>query len=120
MEKGEQLSASCQLKASATGDVLQQISDRLLQVAAGSSQIAQAVQEQSQVTLDLNHNVLSIKTLADDSSLGSQHAVQGVIALVRQLGELDRLVRQFQKPAPTTQNRYEIPAVRAMPVRQAR
>ncbi|WP_310596949.1 methyl-accepting chemotaxis protein [Aeromonas aquatica] len=103
MEKGEQLSASCRLKASATGDVLQQISDRLLQVAAGSSQIAQAVQEQSQVTMDINRNVLNIKSLADDSSLGSQHAVQGVIALVRQLNELERLVRQFQqRPAPHT------------------
>jgi len=101
MEKGEQLSASCRLKASATGDVLQQISDRLLQVAAGSSQIAQAVQEQSQVTMDINRNVLSIKSLADDPSLGSQHAMQGVIALVRQLNELERLVRQFQqRPAP--------------------
>ena len=97
MEKGGQLSASCQQKASATGTILKQINSMLQQVASGSGQIAQAVQEQSQVTLDLNHNVLSIKTLADDSSLGSQHAVQGVIALVRQLGELDRLVRQFQQ-----------------------
>jgi aerotaxis receptor len=101
MEKGERLSASCQLKASATGDVLQKINDMLLQVAAGSSQIAQAVQEQSQVTMDINRNVLSIKSLADDSSQGSQLAVQGVIALVRQLNELERLVRQFQqRPSP--------------------
>ncbi|MNE95055.1 hypothetical protein D3C80_1930970 [compost metagenome] len=70
-------------------------------MAAGSSQIAQAVQEQSQVTMDINRNVLNIKSLADDSSQGSQHAVQGVIALVRQLNELERLVRQFQqRPAP--------------------
>ncbi|MFQ2173811.1 PAS domain-containing methyl-accepting chemotaxis protein [Aeromonas rivipollensis] len=103
MEKGERLSASCRLKAAATGDVLQQISDRLLQVAAGSNQIAQAVQEQSQVTADIDRSVLSIKTLADDSSLGSRHAVQGIVQLVRQLGELDRLVRQFQQhPAAHT------------------
>ncbi|MNB92690.1 Aerotaxis receptor [compost metagenome] len=97
MEKGEQRSAICRLKAAATGDVLQQISDRLLQVASGSSQIAQAVQEQSQVTADIDRSVLSIKTLADDSSQGSRHAVQGIIHLVRQLGELERLVRQFQQ-----------------------
>ena len=97
MEKGEQRSAICRLKAAATGDVLQQISDRLLQVASGSSQIAQAVQEQSQVTADIDRSVLSIKTLADDSSQGSRHAVQGIIQLVRQLGELERLVRQFQQ-----------------------
>ena len=36
--------------------MLQQISDRLLQVASGSSQIAQAVQEQSQVTADIDHS----------------------------------------------------------------
>ncbi|MFM5095982.1 PAS domain-containing methyl-accepting chemotaxis protein [Aeromonas rivipollensis] len=103
MEKGEQRSASCRLKAAATGDVLQQISDRLLQVAAGSNQIALAVQEQSQVTADIDRSVLSIKSLADDSTQGSQHAVQGVIALVRQLGELERLVRQFQQhPAVQT------------------
>ncbi|MEG0007846.1 MAG: PAS domain-containing methyl-accepting chemotaxis protein [Aeromonas sp.] len=101
MAQGERLSASCRLKASATGDVLQQISDRLLQVTAGSNQIAQAVQEQSQVTADIDRSVLSIKHLADDSSQGSQHAVQGVMALVRQLGELERLVRQFQqRPSP--------------------
>ncbi|MFQ2103920.1 PAS domain-containing methyl-accepting chemotaxis protein [Aeromonas rivipollensis] len=97
MAQGERLSASCRLKAAATGDVLQQISDRLLQVASGSSQIAQAVQEQSQVTADIDRSVLSIKTLADDSSQGSRHAVQGIIHLVRQLGELERLVRQFQQ-----------------------
>ena len=103
MAQGERLSASCRLKAAATGDVLQQISDRLLQVASGSSQIAQAVQEQSQVTADIDRSVLSIKTLADDSSLGSRHAVQGIVQLVRQLGELDRLVRQFQQhPAAHT------------------
>ena len=101
MEKGGQLSASCQQKASATGTILQQINSMLQQVSSGSSQIAQAVQEQSQVTADINRNVLSIKTLADDSSQGSQHAVHGIIQLVRQLSELDRLVRQFQQqPAP--------------------
>ena len=66
-------------------------------MAAGSNQIAQAVQEQSQVTADIDRSVLSIKTLADDSSLGSRHAVQGIVQLVRQLGELERLVRQFQQ-----------------------
>ncbi|MFM5881492.1 PAS domain-containing methyl-accepting chemotaxis protein [Aeromonas sanarellii] len=101
MAQGERLSASCRLKAAATGDVLQQISDRLLQVAAGSNQIAQAVQEQSQVTADIDRSVLSIKTLADDSSLGSRHAVQGIIALVKQLGDLERLVRQFQQHPAT-------------------
>ena len=47
MEKGGALSASCQQKASATGTILQQINSMLQQVASGSSQIAQAVQEQS-------------------------------------------------------------------------
>ncbi|MNI63590.1 hypothetical protein D3C73_1189730 [compost metagenome] len=64
--------------------------------------------------------MLSIKTLADDSSLGSRHAVQGIVQLVRQLGELDRLVRQFQKTAPASQSRYEVAATRVVPVRQAR
>ncbi|MFM4814571.1 methyl-accepting chemotaxis protein [Aeromonas dhakensis] len=101
MEKGGDLSASCQQKASATGTILQQINSMLQQVASGSSQIAQAVQEQSQVTADIDRNVLSIKTLADDSSQGSQHAVHGINQLVRQLSDLDRLVRQFQQqPVP--------------------
>ena len=45
-----------------------------------SNQIAQAVQEQSLVTRDIHHSVLDIKRLADDSSQGSRHAVQGIIA----------------------------------------
>ena len=101
MEQGEQLSASCRLKAAATGDILQQISERLLQVTAGSNQIAQAMQEQSLVTQDIHHSVLDIKRLADDSSQGSRHAVQGIIALVKQLGDLERLVRQFQQHPAT-------------------
>ncbi len=101
MAQGEQLSASCRLKAAATGDILQQISERLLQVTAGSNQIAQAVQEQSLVTQDIHHSVLDIKRLADDSSQGSRHAVQGIIALVKQLGDLERLVRQFQQHPAT-------------------
>ena len=110
MEKGGDLSASCQQKASATGTILQQINSMLQQVASGSSQIAQAVQEQSQVTADINRNVLSIKTLADDSSVGSQHAVHGINQLVRQLSELDRLVRQFQQQPASPQLTNPSPA----------
>ncbi|MGL5391184.1 MAG: hypothetical protein ACRDA8_07410, partial [Shewanella sp.] len=117
---GCQLADSCQQKASATGAVLQQINNMLQQVASGSGQIAQAVQEQSHVTAEINRNVLSIKTLADDSSVGSQHAVHGITQLVTQLSDLDRLVRQFQKTAPASQSRYEAAATRAVPLRQAR
>ncbi|MFQ1941404.1 PAS domain-containing methyl-accepting chemotaxis protein [Aeromonas veronii] len=120
MEKGCQLSESCQQKASATGTILQQINNMLQQVASGSGQIAQAVQEQFHVTAEINRNVLSIKTLADDSSVGSQHAVHGITQLVNQLSDLDRLVRQFQKGAPASQSRYEVTTTRAVPVRQAR
>ena len=120
MEKGCQLSENCQQKASATGTILQQINNMLQQVASGSGQIAQAVQEQFHVTAEINRNVLSIKTLADDSSVGSQHAVHGITQLVNQLSDLDRLVRQFQKGAPATQSRYEVAITRAVPVRQAR
>ncbi len=66
------------------------------------------MQEQSHVTADIDRNVLSIKTLADDSSVGSQHAVHGITQLVNQLSDLDRLVRQFQKTAPASQSRYEV------------
>ena len=120
MEKGCQLSESCQQKASATGTIPQQINNMLQQVASGSGQIAQAVQEQFHVTAEINRNVLSIKTLADDSSVGSQHAVHGITQLVNQLSDLDRLVRQFQKTAPASQSRYEVATTRAVPVRQAR
>ncbi|MFQ2561791.1 methyl-accepting chemotaxis protein [Aeromonas caviae] len=117
MEKGCQLAESCQQKASVTGTILQQINNMLQQVASGSGQIAQAVLEQSHVTDEINRNVLSIKTLADDSSVGSQHAVHGITQLVTQLSDLNRLVRQFQKGAPATQSRYEMPAARVVPVR---
>ncbi|WP_042051357.1 PAS domain-containing methyl-accepting chemotaxis protein [Aeromonas dhakensis] len=117
MEKGGDLSASCQQKASATGTILQQINSMLQQVASGSSQIAQAVQEQSQVTADIDRNVLSIKTLADDSSVGSQHAVHGINQLVRQLSDLDRLVRQFQQQPASPQLVNPSPAGQVVLVR---
>lgn len=117
MEKGCRLADSCQQKATTTGQILHKINSMLHQVAAGSSQITQAVQEQSHVTTELNSNILSIKSLADDSSVGSQHAVHGITQLVNQLSDLNRLVRQFQKGAPPPQSSHELPVAKVVPVR---
>ncbi|WP_421232151.1 hypothetical protein [Aeromonas sp. 600276] len=45
-------------------------------ITAGSGQIAQAVQKQFHVTKESNSNVLSIKTLADDSSVATKCRLQ--------------------------------------------
>ncbi|HEH9402068.1 TPA: PAS domain-containing protein [Aeromonas sobria] len=103
MEKGCQLADSCQQKASVTVTIRQQINNMLQQVASGSGQIALAVLEQSHVTDEINRNVLSIKTLADDSSVGSLHTVHGITQLVTQLSDLNRLVRQFQNKGSASQ-----------------
>ncbi|WP_043598048.1 methyl-accepting chemotaxis protein, partial [Aeromonas diversa] len=95
MQAGSALSSGCQIKAKASGELLEQINAMLLQMAASSTQIAQAVDEQSQVTTDMNDRIHTIKVLADDSRERSGEAAHGIDQRVVQLGELERLVRQF-------------------------
>ncbi|KUE81424.1 methyl-accepting chemotaxis protein [Aeromonas schubertii] len=95
MQAGSALSSGCQSKARASGELLEQINAMLLQVAASSTQIAQAVDEQSQVTTDMNDRIHTIKDLADNSRERSTDAAHGIDQLVGQLGDLERLVRQF-------------------------
>ena len=101
MESGQRLSAVCQEKAQSTGLVLEKIDAMLQQIAAAGCQIAQAVNQQANVTDELTHNVFNIKSLAEESTDSSHKTTLGIHDLASRLQDLDRLIFQFQRKNQT-------------------
>lgn len=96
MEKGRALSDQCKERADQTGVVLNTISDKLSMVTDSSVQIASAVEQQASVTQEINHNVVNIKTLAEDTSVASQTSIERTSRLVERIEGLERLMKQFE------------------------
>ena len=96
MEQGIGLSSSCKERANQTGDVLNTISAKLNLVTDSSIQIACAVEQQAQVTQEINRNITNIKTLADGTSEISHTSLSRIKQLVDRLEGLERLMRQFK------------------------
>lgn len=96
MEQGIGLSSSCKERANQTGDVLNTISTKLNLVTDSSIQIASAVEQQAQVTQEINRNITNIKTLADGTSEISHTSLTRIKQLVDRLEGLERLMRQFK------------------------
>ncbi|MGY5749231.1 methyl-accepting chemotaxis protein [Vibrio antiquarius] len=96
MEKGGELSVRCKERANETGEMLQDISDKLNMVSDSSIQIATAVDQQAKVTQDINRNISNIKALADETSVTSQTSIERTRVLVDRIEGLQRLMKQFQ------------------------
>lgn len=99
---GSQRSAECHEKAVASQDMLVQLNSLLQQVGINSTQIAQAVEEQFQVTNDMNGRIHAVKGLADQACDGSADVSQGFKRLIDTLMAVERLVRQFQHKTDVT------------------
>jgi len=95
MEKGGQLSEQCKQQANQTGNVLEQIFDKLEKVTDSSHQIAVAVDEQSEVTQEVNMNVVKIRELALATATTSSHSIERTSKLVSDIEQLQRLMKQF-------------------------
>lgn len=96
MAQGIDISDGCKERAAQTGDVLNTISEKLNLVTDSSIQIAAAVEQQANVTQEINRNVTNTKTLADDTSEISRTSVIRIQNLVDRLEGLDRLMKQFK------------------------
>lgn len=97
MEKGGQLSEQCKQQAGQTGKVLEQIFEKLEKVTDSSHQIAVAVNEQSDVTQEVNMNVVKIRELAVATAATSSHSIERTSKLVSDIEQLQRLMKQFTK-----------------------
>lgn len=96
MAQGIDISDGCKERAAQTGNVLNTISEKLNLVTDSSIQIAAAVEQQANVTQEINRNVTNTKTLADDTSEISRTSVIRIQNLVDRLEGLDRLMKQFK------------------------
>lgn len=85
MTRGGELSSECTDRANQTGNVLNNISSMLNQVTDNSHQIAVSVDQQASVTMEVNRNVINIKTLADETLSVSKSSVSRTSHLVEDL-----------------------------------
>jgi len=96
-QQGRHLSDACRDNAMRTGDALKQVNIMLSEVTGASQQIAAAVDQQASVTEEINVNIISIQQLSLANIERSDDSVSRGSELVSQLGDLQRLMQQFQK-----------------------
>ncbi|MGF1725725.1 methyl-accepting chemotaxis protein [Photobacterium nomapromontoriensis] len=97
MDLGTKLSDTCRDNAIGTGDVLDRVNTMLGDVTSTSHQIAAAVDQQASVTEEINNNVVAIQQLSISNHELSDASVGRTGELVGKLGDLQRLIAQFQK-----------------------
>ncbi|QYK03548.1 methyl-accepting chemotaxis protein [Shewanella zhangzhouensis] len=97
MDKGSRLSDVCKERALGTSEVLQRVNIMLSDVTGASNQIAIAVNQQANVTEEINSNVVSIQNLSVSNLDLSEASVKKTSELVEKLQDLQRLMLQFQK-----------------------
>lgn len=97
MSRGGELSVECNQRAQETGIVLNNITEMLANVTNNSHQIATAVNEQANVTQEVNRNITNIQTLANTTSETSSTSVTRTSDLVVRLESMQRLIGQFMR-----------------------
>lgn len=92
-----------QQRATSGADCVEKASQSLHVIAAEvatindmNTQIATAAEEQSAVAEEINRNITSISSIADNTSAGATQTAQSSVELVRLATELRRLVSQFK------------------------
>ena len=91
-----------------TGRRFASIAERLGLVSELGNQIAQSMEEQSEVTESIHHNVLTIRELASDSTDSSKKAALHILGLSGRLSAMNKLVMQFQHAARSSRTRSEL------------
>ncbi|MGM0680407.1 MAG: methyl-accepting chemotaxis protein, partial [Pseudomonadota bacterium] len=77
------------------GEALSEIDDSVRSINDMNSQIARAVEEQSGVIEEINHNMVNINDLANDNSTGMQQMEDSSHALLETAKNMESLVDQF-------------------------
>lgn len=105
MLSGYSLSDTSRQLTADTGEVLQQIHQMLDSIAQLGAHIAHSMEEQSEVTESIHHNVLTIRELASDSTDSSKKAALHILGLSGRLSAMNKLVMQFQRSASSSRSR---------------
>ncbi len=104
MLSGYSLSDTSRQLTADTGEVLQQIHQMLDSIAQLGTHIAHSMEEQSEVTESIHHNVLTIRELASDSTDASKKAALHILGLSGRLSAMNKLVMQFQHSARSSRS----------------
>ncbi|MDZ7804469.1 PAS domain-containing methyl-accepting chemotaxis protein [Thiohalophilus sp.] len=77
------------------GEALSEIDDSVRSINDMNSQIAKAVEEQSSVIEEINHNMVNINDLANDNSTSMQQMQESCQVLLQTAKNMESLVEQF-------------------------
>src|SRR5690606_14287494 len=80
-----------------SGQKLKGISEAVNQIAVMSTQMAAAVEEQAQVSENINQQIVNISSLADNSSDSAVQLAETIIYLNKISDELHELVIRFKR-----------------------
>lgn len=78
------------------GDALTAIADEVARINDMNTQIASAAEEQSSVAEEINHNVVTISQVGDESAQGAEQTARASEDLANLAAELQQMVAQFK------------------------
>ena len=96
MDQSQQQAHSAVEQAAQAGDSLSNITKAIEQISNMSAQIASAAKEQNLVAEEVNRNIVSISTMAEQTSVGTSNTSDASEDLARLASELQGLVAQFK------------------------
>ena len=96
MEQSREKTGAVVGVAKQAGEALTSITRAVSQIADMNSHIATAAEEQSAVSEDINQNVVSINTLANQAAATAEQAAASSQDLERLAGQLQQTISQFR------------------------
>jgi methyl-accepting chemotaxis protein len=96
MSQGRELAEKSVMEASSMGTALDRITESIGAISLMNTQIATAAEQQRCVAGEINHNVLTINEIADQSASNSNEIARSGDQLSTLAGDLRQLISQFK------------------------
>jgi len=96
MQKSCEQAEQTVLQAEAANDALSAISDAVDQITAMNDQIASASEEQTAVAHEIEHSIMAINTMSDESTQTSDQTTENSTQLTQLAKQLNALVARFR------------------------
>jgi methyl-accepting chemotaxis protein len=96
MTAGKEISQVGVEQAASAGEALQTINAAVERITNMNTQIASAAEEQSTVTDEINHSIVSINSVAEQSAVGAQQTAEASDSLAKLAEQLKGMINQFK------------------------
>ena len=96
MQNGNKTTEACLAKSTETSHAFEEAYDAVRQISDLNTQIAAAVEEQSQVTLEISSNVRSIQGIAETTAKGATQSALSNQEIAGQVADLNASIHRFK------------------------